>query len=77
MRLGRIADIRGDEKLVPREPADLRGGVIEADTARGGISLDFAGPVDRMKSAKSPMESLSGLASRAWGAFGRNLDPVL
>ena len=76
VRLDRIADIRGDEKLAPRELEDLRALGIEADTTREGVPSDLAGPVDRMKSAKSPMESLSGLASRACGALGRNRDPV-
>lgn len=30
-----------------------------------------------MKSAKSPIESLSTRASRAWGAFGRTRDPEI
>jgi len=30
-----------------------------------------------MKSAKSPIESLSTRASRAWGAFGRSFAPAL
>ena len=29
-----------------------------------------------MNSARSPIDSLSTLASRGWGAFGRNLAPV-
>ncbi len=33
-------------------------------------------PVLLINSAKSPMESLSTLASRGCGAFARNLDPV-
>lgn len=32
--------------------------------------------MEEMNSARSPIDSLSTLASRGWGAFGRNLAPV-
>ena len=48
--------------------------VLEVAVRFGG-SYTCAGPVDLMKSAKSPVDSLSTLGSRGWGAFDRNLAP--
>jgi len=49
---------------------------LTAGVDRGVASYEVAGPVDLINSAKSPIDSLSTLASRGWGAFGRNLVPI-
>ena len=78
-RLGRDVAVptRGVDPLALRAVPFVPRWPFTAGADRGGRgSYDPGGAVEEINSAKSPIDSRSTLASRGWGAFGRNLAPV-